>query len=150
MLNVVSGYGPRVGSSFVMRQAKIRGLKVLGTKYLNDAPVAGNPGGYYDLDDVEVLWAKSGVAKVWARQIPFLRNIPAKMVVLSRGNVDDWLVSIDKQIKREKGTMTAEEVLEYTIPLMDQMLVDFPGEVMKVATESLNDKIEEILQFIGE
>ena len=29
-------------------------------------------------------------------------------------------------------------------------LVDFPGEVMKVSTESLDDNIEEILQFIGE
>ena len=62
MLTVITGYGPRVGSSHIMRQAKVRGLDIKGTKYLHGTmPVEGNPGGYYDLTDKEL--AKSGPAR---------------------------------------------------------------------------------------
>lgn len=151
MLSVITGYGPRVGSSFIMRQAKVRGMDVLGTKYMHGlAPVSGNPGGYYDLIDTEVLAAKAGVAKIWPRQFRYLRTPPDRMVVLGREDLDSWLASIDRQTEREGGGPTAEEVLEYTIPLMDRALDEYPGAVLKVTTESLNDRIDEILEFIGE
>ena len=151
MLNVITGYGPRVGSSFIMRQAKIRGLDVKGTKYFHgQAPVSGNPGGYYDLTDPEVLMLRDGVGKVWPRQMRLLRQVPDRLVVLERRDMEAWVESIEKQIRRENGSHTPQQVLEFTIPLMDQCLDDFPGDIMKVHTEDLNECIEDILEFIGE
>ena len=126
MLTVITGYGPRVGSSHIMRQAKVRGLDIKGTKYLHGTmPVEGNPGGYYDLTDKEV--------------------------VLERKNTDAWLESIDRQMVREGMTQfTADDILAITVPLMARCLEDFPGEIMKVATEDLDNKIKDILTFIGD
>ena len=71
MVNLVCGVGPRVGSSFVMRQCKVAGLPVLGTKYMHgQLPAAGNPGGYYCLTPEEVSRVTEGVAKVWPCSCP--------------------------------------------------------------------------------
>ena len=152
MLTVITGFGPRVGSSFVMRQAKVKGLLVRGTKYLHGTmPMDGNPGGYYDLTDSEVLTLKTGVAKVWPRQLRLLRTVPDKMVILDRQDMDAWLASIDRQMKRENMTQyTAEDILGITVPIMTRCLEDYPGEAMRVNTEDLNTKIKDILTFIGE
>lgn len=153
MLAVVTGVGPRVGSSFIMRQAKVAGLNIHGTKYLHGTqPVTGNPGGYYDLLDEEVLAAKSGVAKVWGRQMPFLRTIPDKILVLERRDREAWLESITKQIKREglESRLTAPETLEKTGSMLSAQLLDFPGEIMRVYTEDLDNKLQDILTFIGD
>ena len=46
-LNIVTGVGPRVGSSFVMQQCKAKGLNINGTKFLEGIlPKEGNPKGY--------------------------------------------------------------------------------------------------------
>lgn len=150
MFTVITGYGPRVGSSFIMRQAKVRGLEIHGVKYMKHTPPSGNPGGYYDMYDNDIPLIRTGVAKIWPRQLRLLRAIPEKMVVLGRRDMDAWLASIDKQIKRERGHMTAEQVLEHTYPLMDLCLEEYPGEVLKVCTEDLNDRFDEIFKFIGE
>lgn len=152
MFTVISGYGPRVGSSHIMRQAKVRGYEIHGEKYFPHTPVSGNPGGYYDMYDKDIPLLRSGIAKIWPRQLRLLRTVPSKIVVLGRRDMDAWLASIDKQIKREGGgdTLTAEQVLEHSYPLMDLCLEGFPGEVLKVCTEDLDDRLEEIFQFIGE
>ena len=151
MLSIVTGNGPRVGSSFVMRQAKVRGLDVAGKKYLDGAPVAGNPGGYYDLDDFEVFNLKSGVGKVWPRQMRHLTTVPDRMVVLVRDRSDEaWIRSIEKQIKRENATYSVDDVLDFSEPLLEQCLKGFPGEVMTVATHQLDEQIDNIIKFIGD
>ena len=152
MLTVITGYGPRVGTSHIMRQAKVHGLDIKGTKYLHGTmPVEGNPGGYYDLTDREVLNLHTGVGKVWPRQMRLLRTVPDKMVVLERKNTDAWLESIDRQMVREgMSQFTADDILAITVPLMARCLEDFPGEIMKVATEDLDNKTKDILTFIGD
>lgn len=150
MFSVVTGYAPRVGTSHVMRQARVRGYEIHGVKYHPWAPVKGNPGGYYDMNDYDIPALRNGVAKVWPRQMRLLRAIPDSLVVLERRDKDAWLASIDKQIKREGGDITADQVLEHSYPLMDLCLEDYPGKVLKVYTEDLDERINEIFQFIGE
>jgi len=51
-LNIVTGAGPRVGSSFVMQRCKANGLKIHGQKFLNGLlPKAGNPKGRFNYAD---------------------------------------------------------------------------------------------------
>lgn len=136
-----------------MRQAKVAGLDVAGTKYMHGyAPVEGNPGGYYDLIDPEVVVLTSGVGKVWPRQIPLLRVVPDKIVALRRGDTAEWHESIKRQMKRERSSLpyTIDELLRQQEEALDFYLNDFPGEIMQVYTEDLNDQILNIIKFIGD
>jgi len=150
MLNLVTGHGPRVGSSHIMRQAKIRGLDVKGSKYAHGAlPVAGNPGGYYDLLLDEVLMLRSGVAKVWSAAFGGLQVPVDRMVVLSRDR-DSQLASITKQKQREGLEANSAAVIEYSSSLLNRFLETYEGQVMEVRTEEIDNKLEDILNFLGE
>jgi len=133
-----------------MRQAKVRGYEVHGEKYMDHTPVSGNPGGYYDMYDNKIPLLRSGIAKIWPRQLRLLTTLPDKIVLLGRRDKDAWLASIAKQIKREGGHVTAEQVYEHNYSLMDLCLTDYPGEVLRVDTEDLDHRLDEILNFIGE
>lgn len=152
MLNIVTGTGPRVGSSFVMRQAKVAGLRVHGDKYLHGAlPVAGNPGGYYDLYADEIYRLDSGVAKVWPVSLPMIRQPIHRLIILDRKDKEAQKASILKQAKREKRDADPQAVLDFC----EERLNDFlaceraPTNIMRVHTENLNEEISKILNYLG-
>lgn len=150
MLNLVTGRGPRVGSSHIMRQAKIRGLDVKGSKYAHGTlPVAGNPGGYYDLLLDEIVSLRSGVAKVWPASLGGIRVPVDRMVVLTRER-DAQLASIAEQNKREGLKIDPDSVIEYSTSMLDWHLENYEGTVMEVRTEDIDNKLQDILNFLGE
>ena len=150
MVYAISGFGPRVGSSFVMRQIKESGIPIVGSAFHRLQPIQGNPLGYYDLDDNEVRCFNEGVGKVWPRQLVLLPTMPTKMVTLERRDRESWLASIQRQINLEKLPISPEQVLEMTEFMLDVWLDTFPGDVMRVYTEDLDHEINNILKFIGE
>lgn len=151
MLNVVSGYAPRVGSSYIMREAKLRCIPVEGTLYLHGLQnPEGNPGGYYDLLDQEVEWLRSGIAKVWPRQIFSLPVEPTKLVTLKRRDQDAWLDSMQRYFELEGVKEDPEKVLRDSTFYLETYLREYNGALLEVYTEDIDDRLYEILQFIGE
>ena len=156
MLSIVTGVGPRVGSSFVMRQAKVAGLPVVGDKYLYGAlPVSGNPGGYYDLYPDEVWKLHTGVAKVWPVSLEFIKKPIDRLVIIERTDREAQKSSIVKQAKRERGSTTevdSDRIIAFSEERLDLFLAceRAPENILRVTTESLNDEISNILTFLGE
>ena len=151
MVSLVCGIGPRVGSSFVMRQAKVAGLPVVGTKYCHgQLPVSGNPGGYYCQLPNEVRDMKEGVGKVWPLQLRFL-TVPAdKVVIIERRNLADQRSSIIKQSEREKFEVDPDDIITKSAQAMSGYLEAINPEVMMVTTEELDNQISDIIKFLGD
>ena len=151
MLNVVSGYGPRVGSSAVMRELIACGYEIHGTPYMHGLyRPEFNLGGYYDLHDEEVESVKCGIAKVWPRQIHLLPKTPAKLVLLDRRDKSAWLTSVTRFLESHDITVDVEETLSNSREYMDTFLGDYTGEVYHVYTEDLDKHLKDIIEFIGE
>lgn len=151
MVNIVCGMGPRVGSSFIMRQCKVHGLEIAGSKYLHGRlPPAGNPGGYYDLYPLEVFNLRKGVAKVWPSQLRYLQTNVNKLVLLEREDRDAQIQSILKQSLREGISVDPEESIKKSWEHLEEFLNDNSVTIKKVTTESLNGEIQDILTFLGE
>ncbi len=153
MLNIVTGSGPRVGSSFVMRQAKVAGLNVIGDKYLHGMlPPEGNLGGYYDLATDEVLLLKEGVAKVWPVSLPLVGPPIDRMLILERDDKEAQEASIIKQAKRENAEADPKVVMEFCSACLDKFLAceRAPKNILKVRTEDLYKEIDDILNFLGD
>ena len=151
MLSLVTGHGPRVGSSHIMRQAKRRGYNVRGSKYAHGTlPVEGNPGGYYDLLMDEVLQLRSGVAKVWSAAFAGIQVPVDRMVVLKRQDTQAQIESINRQKKREGLRVEASSAIEYSSGLLSLYLESYQGQVMEVYTEDIDNKLIDILKFLGD
>lgn len=154
-LNVVTGIGPRVGSSFVMQQCKANGLKVHGDKFMNGIlPKEGNPGGYYDVNPYSIRNIKDGVAKIWPVSLGSVEVPISKLVILERKDREQQYKSIAKQMEREPFnfadltpefiTKAAEAWLNHWLQSQDNLIV------RSYYTEDLDDSIDEIVSFLGE
>ena len=153
MLNIVTGVGPRVGSSFVMRQAKVAGLEVAGSKYLHGAlPLEGNLGGYYDLTADEAIYLTQGVAKVWPVSLTLVRPTIDRMLILERQDKEAQAASIIKQAQREGTTADPKIVMEFCSDCLDRFLAceRAPKNILRVNTEDLYNEIGDILNFLGD
>ena len=153
-VNIVTGIGPRVGSSFVMQQCKAKGLYVNGTKFLNGLlPKAGNPKGYYDIFPWEVSNIKRGIAKVWPVALTQLQVPVNKIIILKRKSFQDQLESCIKQAKREpiKTEFTCEEIIHMAKDYLDSWLsVNDSVDHRSYYTEDLNSSIDSIVEFLGD
>ena len=124
-INVVTGVGPRVGSSFVMQQCKKAGLYVNGDKFMDGfLPEEGNPEGYYDLNPYDVTNVSKGVAKVWPGSLQYLQEQPSKMVILRRKDRHAQIQSCYKQIEREPVDLgiPCDTLIEYSGTLLTDWL----------------------------
>jgi hypothetical protein len=153
-VNIVTGSGPRVGSSFVMQQCKANGLYVNGDKFLKGLlPVEGNPKGYYDLLPPEIKKVRKGVAKVWPVSLGYLKVPVKNVVILKRKNLDNQIESCQEQVKREpvKIPTTCEELIKFSSKCLEEWLSkqNFV-ESRSYYTEELDDHIEDIVSFLGE
>ena len=153
-LNIVTGAGPRVGSSFVMQRCKANGLKIHGQKFLNGLlPKAGNPKGYYDLLPDDVYLLESGIAKVWPIALSYVQVPIDKLVILERKDKDKQLKSIRAQMKREPVDfyITAEELLELSNKYLTAWLNKNPNvDIRRYYTEDLDKDIKSIVKFLGD
>lgn len=152
-LNIVTGIGPRVGSSFVMQQCKANGLYVNGDKFLRGfLPEEGNPLGYYDLFPWDVACLQHGVAKVW----PFSLNVIPKpitnLIILERKDIDKHIESCLRQIEREpiKLGLPPEELIEMSYyKIQEWLALNTEVDHHTYYTEDLDSKIDEIVNILG-
>lgn len=161
MICAVTGLGPRVGTSFVMNEARKAGLPIIGHKFLPEWTVPKhNPEGYYDLDPFEFVdlyysgQLNKRVVKAWG---PLLAKVNPNdiscVVLLERKDKQAQLTSIKKvmidEIKTPKGSqfshLTAEEILEEHHSAISLVR---SNNVLKVYTEDLHKEIGNILNFL--
>jgi hypothetical protein len=161
MITVVTGIGPRVGTSFVMNEARKAGLPIAGHKFLPEWTVPKhNPEGYWDLDPFEFIdmyysgQLNNKVVKAWG---PLLAQISPGavfgIVLLERKDKKAQLASINKVMQDEKHTekgkefshYTAEQILEEHINAINMVKIN---TVLKVYTEDLNTKIDKVIKFL--
>lgn len=153
-INIVTGLGPRVGSSFVMQQCKESGLFINGEKFLNGLlPVEGNPKGYYDLLPDQVVNVTKGIAKVWPCSLGFLQEPVKNVVILRRRNKQNQIESCIKQVQREpiKIDLSCKDIIDISSKMLsDWLSLNNYTEAKFFYTEDLDDNIESIVSFLGE
>lgn len=153
-LNIVTGIGPRVGSSFVMQQCKHHGLKIHGDPFLKGIlPEEGNPEGYYDLLPEDVKNLKSGVAKVWPTALGFIPVKVNKLVVLSRKDLKQQKISIKKQMDREPFDflISPSQMIELSAKFLTGWLESQDNLIVRsYYTEDLDNDIDDIVEFLGD
>ena len=152
-LNIVTGMGPRVGSSFVMQQCKANGLNVNGTKFLQGLlPKEGNPLGYYDLFPWDVSTLQLGIAKVWPKQLHSISAPVNRMVILQRRDLTEQIKSCKRQIEREPFNidMPPEDIIEMSEERLQKWLFHNKTIHNTYYTEDLDSCIDDIVQFLGE
>jgi|TARA_R100000084_G_C4639761_1_gene143105 hypothetical protein len=152
-LNIVTGKGPRVGSSFVMQQCKAQGLPVQGDGFLDGfLPVEGNPNGYYDIWPWDVQKLTSGVAKVWPTSLQYLTVPVHRMIILERKDTTKQIESCVKQMEREplEFTLEAEEIIGLADVTLQEWLLNNKVESRLYYTEELDFNINKIIKFLGE
>lgn len=154
MINIVTGIGPRVGSSFVMQQCKAKGLLINGDRFLNGIlPVEGNPNGYYDLFPWDVSTLHQGIAKVWPVQLTHVRAPVYKMVILKRRDLTEQIKSVEKQMEREpvEFTVTAEQIIKDAKTHLKNWLSKNNKVLIETCyTEDLTKNVENLVTFLGE
>ena len=153
-INIVTGAGPRVGSSFVMQSCKEAGLFVNGDKFLNGfLPVEGNPKGYYDLFPEDVVKVTKGIAKVWPISLGLLKVPVKNVVILRRKNKYNQIKSCIEQVKREpvKSDISCEEIINMSSRFLSEWLsLNNYAQAKTFYTENLDDNIKSIVSFLGE
>lgn len=162
-LVVVTGLGPRTGTSYVMQQAKRAGLPVAGQKFVKGWTVPKhNPLGYWELDpnktmDLKALHNK--VVKLWN---PTLQNFPVhlitRLIVLERKDKAKQKKSIAKVIKDEVKLKHAGQSLNTTDPdlILNQSIKGIsrwlmkiePTRIKHVYTEQLDTELSTIILFM--
>ncbi len=149
MMNVVTGVGPRVGSSFVMKKCLDAGLNVKYDSVLEGMlPKEGNPSGYYEYNPNDLGTLTDGVVKVWPL---FLHKVvPKKLVVLRRENTGRQYASIRKQAIREGGSVYPPQWVEQSLVALLEFLPQCQAEIRVYSTEDLENTIDEIINFLGE
>ena len=161
-LVVVTGFGPRTGTSFVMNQARLKGLPIKGQAFIDGLTIPQhNPDGYWestsnDLTDV-ITSSKRSIIKLW---YPVLQQLDADIisciVVLERRNKLAQMHSIYKTFKSECAlTPSLYSILE----TVEDFHTHYDGlnslvnklnktKVMRVYTEDLNESISDELCFL--
>lgn len=159
MIAAVTGVGPRVGTSFVMQQAKAAGLPVMGEPHPPATVKQFNPNGYYELNIFKIhTQVTKGlldghVVKVWNTLLPYIEKNINHMVLIERK---------DKaaQMRSARTVFAAEMELEicqnFDFDFEDIWFKLQPNvaelkqryNVMHVYTEDLNTQIGDIIRFL--
>lgn len=154
---VVTGLGPRTGTSFVMQQAKNKGIPITGYKFLPNFTVEKhNINGYWETP-VYNPQIDNCVVKLW---YPTLLSLdPNKVngvVVLERKDKLAQVASLYKVFKDEcklnKNFLSLESPSELLLPFISKtnnwLSTINETKIMRVYTEDLNSSLDSILSFI--
>jgi len=157
---VVTGVGPRTGTSFVMQQALVHGLPIFGKKFIEGHTVESfNPLGYWDIDFRDPFKLKDlegHVCKVWH---PLLPLVPTNCtVLLERRDTVAQIESIRRiyhaelQLKANRpllDNVNPEVIFYYYQTAMKLWLeTQDPSNILKVYTEDLDGQIDNIIEFL--
>lgn len=164
VMKVITGIGPRVGSSFLMNEAKKAGLLVTAPKFVDWIHVKDqNIQGYWEFDPQETKqgldnykW-KDQVVKLWASSLAYTDSYKIKkVVVLERRNKIKQRESITKTLRLEEQQLgittglTADDVIEEHVNYMYKWINSNPTcDLIHVYTEDLNKDLQVILKFLG-
>ncbi len=148
MIRTITGVGPRVGTSFVMRRCIDAGLPVNYDPVLEAMlPPSGNPHGYYEYNPADLPGLTSGIAKVWPL---FLHTVKVEKAVILQRDPALQYRSIREQAKREGIRCYPPHWLEQSLEALTNWLPTTGAEVRVYRTEDLSSSIDEIIEFIGD
>ena len=167
---VVTGLGPRVGSSFVMRMAKESGLPVVGDKFPEGWCVPEhNPEGYWEfppdkLNKMEAEDTKEWEGKIVKLWFPSLLKVGMtgvdKILLLRRRELSHQVKSIEKCmvdefklpniINQDIEGLTATDILRLHYNGLERWLytVEKYPEILDVYTEDIDNQLDNILSFL--
>jgi hypothetical protein len=154
---VVTGVGPRTGTSFVMKKAKDAGLPIIGKPFDKTLVPEHNPNGYFETTSTKPKVLNNHVVKLWS---PDLALIPqfliSKIVILERKDKLAQMHSTYKVFKDEckltpdlAKMYNPSTIIQEHDAYLKQWSKQFnQNNIMRVYTEDLNDSIESILSFL--
>lgn len=165
-INIVTGFGQRTGTSFVMQKIKEKGLPVCGEKFLNGITVEKhNPNGYWDINPLQLAdlisnnKLDSKFCKLWANVLQFIPQENTNLViVLERKNKEQQLSSMQKVLNDELelpinkifyNGETVKDIYENTVTLLNAWLQHKDkSKVLHIYTEELDNSLSSIYNFI--
>jgi hypothetical protein len=141
MIYAVTGVGPRTGTSWVMEQLHAAGLPVYWSKSLNI------DGAKYETYPNELSRLNNQIVKVWPN---YLKQAKIGRMVLLRREFATQEASITLQMEREKKQQfvfmqTPKQMIEKSRWIIDQCKI----ERLEVRTEDLNNRIDDIVQWMS-
>jgi hypothetical protein len=154
---VVTGVGPRTGTSFVMKKAKDAGLPIIGEAFNNTVVPKYNPEGYWETTTLDPKQLNNNIVKLWyPNLITFNTNQISRIVVLERKDKLAQMYSIYKVFKDECKLQPIFATLinpidifyEHTIHLNEWLNKQNQNKIMRVHTENLTDSISDVLSFL--
>lgn len=154
---IVTGLGPRTGTSFVMQQAKNKGLPIHGQKFIPNFTVEKhNPMGYWETPIYEKT-INNCLVKLWyPTMLSVCENNIGGIVALERKDKLAQVASLYKVFKDEcklnKQFYLLNSPSSFLLPFItstEKWLSRFNQQkVMRVYTEELTTSIKDILSFI--
>ena len=161
-MKIVTGIGPRVGSSFVMNAIREYDIPTLGQRFLEFTPEDENPNGYWELhpslikDGVHHREWKNLCIKLWPC---VLLKTPAyninSLVILERLDKEKQKESTIRVHNKEKELMyyespfnPIEDIIDWSRWCLSRVLEKTNCPILRVYTEDISDRVEEILAFM--
>jgi len=154
---IVTGLGPRTGTSFVMQQAKQKGIPIHGYKFIPNFTVEQhNVDGYWDAVIYEPT-INNCLVKLWyPSYLDIDVNKIAGVVALERKDKVAQVASLYKVFKDEcklnNQLLSLDSPSSLLLPFIEnteQWLSSLNNKkVMRVYTEDLDSSINSILSFI--
>jgi hypothetical protein len=163
---VVTGVGPRVGTSFLMQKIKKMGIPVVGKKFPYWTVKEENPNGYYEINPWTNLYGihhqdwKDKAVKLWP---PVLENTPVnnidKLIILERRDQDKQIKSIERVLPKEleklgwetlENSFSALDLINKSTDIIEEYLRYYNSSFINVYTEDLDDSLVLIEKFLKE
>ena len=154
---IVTGLGPRTGTSFVMQQAKQKGIPIHGYKFIPNFTVKEhNIDGYWETL-VCPPTINNCLVKLWyPAYLSIDSNKIAGVIALERKDKVAQVASLYKVFKDEcklnKQLLSLESPSSLLLPFIqntEQWLLSLENkQIMRVYTEDLTSSIDSILSFI--
>ncbi len=161
-MKVVTGIGPRVGSSFTMNFLRKNGLPIAGKKFLYFTPKEENPDGFWEVDPLVVekgcadhIW-KGMCVKVWPAVLlkTPVYNID-RLVILERKDKNRQLESVNRIFKKEQELVKFEspfnpptDIIDWSRWCLTKALQEANYPILHVYTEDINNNLDKILSFM--
>jgi hypothetical protein len=154
---VVTGIGPRSGTSFVMKKAKDAGLPILGEAFSRITVPKHNPDGYWECPTSDPTELDNNISKIWYSTLVTLDpSLISAVVVLERKDKLAQMHSIYKVFKDECKVWPVFARLLDPCDALYEHMTDLnkwlnqldQNKVMRVYTEDLDSEISSILSFL--
>jgi len=161
-MRIVTGIGPRVGSSFVMKSLRDVGLPVIGRKFWEFTAKDENPDGYWEPHPIETnkniytdKW-KNKIVKIWPS---VLLKTPVyninRMVVLERQDRQRHEESVTRVHKKEQELVSYDtpfnpitDIIDWSRWCLSRALEEANYPILRVYTEDLSNNINKIIKFM--